>query len=163
VIAAEDGRPYVGESYDYRYGRMETVRTGDDLVLAAAGNMLAIGLDAWHILADDGVRVALVNVSDWSDLHDEDLAMLGTFRDVVVLEDHNVKTGLGTAIGAALQEAGHQCRLTRLGVSRYAASGKPAELYRQLGLDAGSVGALIRRRLENDSAPKVGSRAAARE
>jgi len=149
IITAEDGHPFFGEGYEYRYGRMETIRHGENLVLAAAGNMLSVGLDAWKRLAEDGRRITLVCVSDWSDLHPEDLTMLGSYKDVVVLEDHNVKTGLGAAIGAALMEAGLFCRLTRLGVSRYAASGKPAELYRGLGLDAESVSSRIRQTLAN--------------
>lgn len=152
IVTDEHGNPFFGGDYVYRYGRMETVRRGEDLVLAASGNMLSIGVDAWQRLAAEGVNVTLVGVSDWSDLHPEDLAMLGAYKDVVVLEDHNFKTGLGTAIGAALQEGGYGNRLTRLGVSRYAASGRPAELYRRLGLDAESVAGRIRQLLEKAAA-----------
>ena len=70
--------------------------------------------------------------------------MLGGFKDVVVLEDHNVKTGLGTTIGSALLEAGHAVSLTKLGVTEYAPSGKPADLYRMLGLDGASVAEKIK-------------------
>lgn len=158
IITTEDGRPFFGEDYVYRYGRMETVREGENLVLAAAGNMLAIALNAWKKLADVGLRVTLVGISDWSDLHPEDLAQLAAYKDVVVLEDHNYKTGLGTAIGAALAEHGLGGRLTRLGVSGYAVSGKPAELYRRLGLDADSVAGRIRHILETaTTTSKVGS------
>ena len=55
---------------------------------------------------------------------------------------------LGTAIGAAMFEAGHRTKLTKLGVSRYGASGKPSELYKMLGLDAGSIAAKIETLLE---------------
>jgi transketolase len=144
IITAEDDRPLFGDGYTYRYGRMETVRTGERLALVAAGNMIVNALDAWTRLSSEGIRVELICVSDWSDLHPDDLEHLSEFAHVVVLEDHNVKTGLGTAIGSALAERGYSTRLTKLGVAEYGASGKPADLYRMLGLDGASVAAKIR-------------------
>lgn len=139
TVLDESGRPRFGEEYEYRYGRVELIRSGDRLALVAAGNMLPNALEAWNKLAAGGSRVALVLVSDWSDLHPDDLAMLAGFDDVVVLEDHNVRSGLGTAIGAAMLEAGQAVRLTKLGVTGYASSGTPSDLYRMLGLDGDSI------------------------
>jgi transketolase len=144
TVLDENGEPFFGDKYQYQYGRMDTVRKGDKLALVAAGNMLANALDAYERLVADGHRIALVSVSDWSHLHEDDLAMLGGFDDLVVLEDHNVKTGLGTTIGSALMESGHTVRLTKLGVTAYAPSGKPVDLYKMLGLDGESVAAKIK-------------------
>jgi transketolase len=144
IITREDGHPLFGEGYTYRYGRMETIRKGERLVLVAAGNMIVNALDAWTRLSSEGIRVELICVCDWSDLHPDDLAHLSSFAHMVVHEDHNVKTGLGTAIGAALAERGCSSRLTKMGVAEYGASGKPADLYRMLGLDGASVAAKIR-------------------
>jgi transketolase len=139
IVTDEAGRPYFGEQYRYRYGRMEQIRTGRRLVLVSAGNMLPYALDAWQMLAERGKRVALVSVSDWSDLHADDLAMIGGFESVVTLEDHNVKTGLGATVAAALFETGYRAKFIRLGVTEYASSGTPEELYKLLGLDPESV------------------------
>jgi transketolase len=144
IITDESGRPLFGEGYEYRYGRMDLVRTGEKVALVCAGNMLTSGLEAWNELSAEGKRVQLVSVSDWSDFHADDLAVLGGFEHLVVLEDHNVNTGLGTAIGAALMEAGHAVKLIKLGVTGYAGSGKPGDLYRMLGLDGQSVAERIR-------------------
>ncbi|MCD6249513.1 MAG: transketolase [candidate division Zixibacteria bacterium] len=139
TVLDENGVPFFGDKYKYQYGRMDKVRTGEKLALVSAGNMLDNALDAYKRLTAEGHRIALISVSDWSDLHKDDLAMLGGFDYLVILEDHNVKTGLGTAIGSALMEAGHPVRLTKLGVTQYASSGKPADLYRMSGLDGESV------------------------
>lgn len=147
TVTDENGQPFFGANYTYEYGRMDAIRSGDRLALVAAGNMLPNAMEAWDELASEGNRVALISVSDWSDLHADDLAMLGEFDSLVVLEDHNVKTGLGTTIGSALMEAGHSVHLTKLGVSEYAGSGKAADLYRLLGLDGKSVAARIRKLL----------------
>ncbi len=148
VVTDESGEPYFGEQYTYRYGRMEKIRSGELVALVSAGNMLPYAMEAWQTLADEGARVALVSVSDWSDLHAEDLAMLSEFGDIVTLEDHNIRTGLGTTLAAAMFEAGYSARLTKLGVHEYAGSGKPVELYRMLGLDAESVAERVRTVLE---------------
>ncbi|MBU8933561.1 MAG: transketolase [candidate division Zixibacteria bacterium] len=144
IITDEDGRPFFGEDYTYNYGRMDTLRSGEKVALIAAGNMATVAIEAWNKLNEKDIRVALVNVSDWSDLHADDIQMLARYDHLVTLEDHNVKTGLGTALGVALMESGARCTLTRLGVTEYASSGKPADLFKMLGLDADSVADRIR-------------------
>lgn len=148
VVTDEAGQPYFGENYTYRYGRMETIRNGELVALVAAGNMLPYAVEAWQALAEEGARVALVCVSDWSDLHPKDLEMLSQFGDIVTLEDHNIRTGLGTTLAAAMFEAGYSARLTKLGVYEYAASGKPVDLYKRLGMDSASVAERISSVLE---------------
>jgi transketolase len=144
VVLDENRKPFFGEDYIYRYGRMDIIRPGHELVLVSAGNMLPDALKAWETLKADSVDIALVSVSDWSDLHPEDIAMLGGYAHVVTLEDHNVKTGLGSQIGLELLEAGQSPQLTRFGVSHYAASGTPDELYKLLGIDGVSVAEKIK-------------------
>ncbi|RME26615.1 MAG: transketolase, partial [Candidatus Zixiibacteriota bacterium] len=148
IITDENGKPYFGEGYTYRYGRMETIRDGEDLTLLCAGNMLATGLEAWRRLSDSGKHIRLVCVSDWSDIHADDLRMLSATPQLVTLEDHNVKTGLGTTIAAAMFEQGMSTRITKLGVTHYASSGKAKDLYRMLGIDADGVVRTINAKLE---------------
>ncbi len=144
IVTDEKGQPYFGADYKYRYGRMETIRKGKKLALVAAGNMLGNALKAWSMLTEQDIKVSLVSVSDWSDLHRDDLTALAGYERLVVLEDHNVKTGLGVALGAALSDAGHAVKMTKLGVGEYASSGTPDQLYKMLGLDAGSVAAKVK-------------------
>ena len=139
IITDETGRPFFGDDYLYRYGRMELIRSGEDLALVSAGNMLPVALHAWNTLRERGKRVALYSVSDWSDLHIEDVAAIAAFPQVVTLEDHNVKNGLGASLAVQMLERGFIGGLTRIGVSAYAPSGKPDDLYRMLGLDANGV------------------------
>jgi transketolase len=148
IITDESGQPFFGEDYNYRYGRMETVRVGEALALVSSGNMLAQAMGAWNKLNEQDRHIALVSVSDWSDLHVDDLEMLASFGRIVVLEDHNVKTGLGTAIATALLENDLSVRMTKLGVTQYAPSGKANELYAILGLDSTSVAKRIMTELE---------------
>jgi transketolase len=139
LVLDESGKPYFGESYRYRYGRMDTIRKGEYLALVCAGNMLPYAMPAWERLKNDGKRITLVSVSDWSDLHPDDLKALSTYDHLVTLEDHNVKCGLGASIAAAMFEAGYAAKFTKIGVSGYAPSGAPDDLYRMIGIDADGV------------------------
>jgi len=145
IITDTEGKPFFGDDYEYRYGRMDVIRRGEKLALVTAGNMAWIALEAWEKLNAEGAWVSLISVSDWSDLDPDDLQMLASYDHLVVLEDHNVKTGLGTALSAALFEAGARVTLTRMGVTDYASSGKPAELFKLLGIDADAVAERIRK------------------
>ncbi len=144
IITDQDGKPFFGDDYEYRYGRMDVLRRGEKLALVTAGNMAWIAVEAWEKINAEGAWISLINVSDWSDLDPDDLQMLASYEHLVVLEDHNVKTGLGTTLAAALFEAGARVTMTKLGVTDYASSGKPAELFQLLGIDADSVVKRIR-------------------
>jgi transketolase len=67
---------------------------------------------------------------------------------IVTVEDHNVRCGLGAMVTETLGDERLSCRLARLGVHRYGASGKPAALYREMGIDAEAVTAAMERLLE---------------
>lgn len=139
VITDKDGKPFYGGDYNYVYGRMDIIRIGKKLALVTAGNMAPVAMEAWNKLHEEGGTISLVCVSDWSDFHPDDIEMLASYKHLVVLEDHNVKTGLGAALAVELYEAGAKTTMTRMGVTEYASSGKPAELFKMLGLDADAV------------------------
>lgn len=146
VVTDENGQPFFGDNYTYRYGRIEKIRAGKKVAIVSAGNMLFEAMKAYDQLKAD--NVALYSVSDWSDLHDDDLKELAGFDHLVTLEDHNLKTGLGTALADAFFCLGLSCGLTKLGVPHYGASGKPADLYKRLGMDADTVVAKVKEALK---------------
>ena len=147
IITDREGKPFFAGDYRYRYGRMDVLRRGEKLALVTAGNMAGVAMEAWELLEEEGAWISLINVSDWSDFHPDDIQMLASYDHLVVLEDHNVKTGLGTALSDELFQAGARCTLTKMGVEHYASSGKPMELFRLLKIDPVSVAERIRRLL----------------
>ncbi len=144
TVTDENGAPFFGNDYEYKYGHMDVIRKGTGIALACAGNMLSIGLEAWNKLNESGLQITLLSISDWSDLHPDEIKAMATNKHLVTLEDHNVKTGLGTAIASAMMEQNVSTHLVKLGVTEYASSGKPADLYKSLGMDADSVVEKIR-------------------
>ena len=63
---------------------------------------------------------------------------------IVTVEDHVVTTGLGSVVAEALVAEGLQCRLAKLGVTKYASSGTPAELYAEYRLDPAGIAAQVK-------------------
>lgn len=139
TITNEKGEPYFGNGYEYRYGRFEKIRSGSKTALVSAGNMLFEAMKAWDELNKNGQQISLYSVSDWSDLHDDDIKDIASYENVVVLEDHNLKTGLGTAISDKMMSLKLTTNIIKKGVPHFGSSGKPADLYKLLGLDSGSV------------------------
>jgi len=139
IITDEKGSPFFGGDYNYRYGRMETIRTGKNTAVVASGNMLWTAMDACKQLKDSKIDITVISVSDWSDLHPDDIKTLSTYKNIVTIEDHNVKTGLGTMLSEKLYQSGSSAKLTKLGVTRYGSSGKPNDIYKMLEMDAEAI------------------------
>jgi transketolase len=147
VALKEDGTPFFAGDYVFDPAKADRLREGTGVSLVAAGNMLPYAMDAWNALAKGGTRVDLVSVAAWTDLSDEDLAHLARHGNVVTVEDHNPKTGLGTWIQARLNDRGLSARVRKLGVTFYSSSGPAKELYALMGLDGPAIEKAIRQAL----------------
>lgn len=134
VILDGENKPFFGEGYNFRYGKMDIVRNGKDLTIISTGNMLTHALKGCEMLKGDGINPLLLNVSCPSDIDIEDLRLAAKTGFIVTIEDHNVKTGVGTTLGSLLAENGITVKFRKLGAAFYSSSGKPDELYRLAGL-----------------------------
>ncbi len=141
IITDEHGKPIFGGDYTFVYGEMDVVRDGDRATILSYGNMLHRAIRAWEILREKGIDVRVVNVPSVLDPDVNALERWGKEGPIVVYEDHNIHTGLGSIIANSLVERGVFTRLVKLGVRRYAPSGRPDELYKVEGL---SVDDLVR-------------------
>jgi len=144
VIPREDGSPFFAGDYAFDPARVDRVRAGGGATIFAAGNMLAYALEAWILLAEDGEAPDLLSVACWNALSDEDVRFAARHRRIVVVEDHNPKTGLGTWLQVRLSDLGLVPRVRKLGVTGYASSGPAKELYRMMGLDGASIARAVR-------------------
>jgi transketolase len=134
VILDGEDKPFFGEGYNFRYGKMDIIRNGKDLTIISSGNMLTHALKGYEMLKKDGINPMLLNVSCPSDIDPEDLRLAAKTGFIVTIEDHNIKTGVGTAIGSLLAENSITVKFRKLGARFYSSSGKPEDLYRLAGL-----------------------------
>jgi transketolase len=144
VIADGAGRPYFGDGYAFRWGRVDWLRRGSDATLLAMGTIVAAAVASADALAGEGVRVSVGVVTCPLELHAEDMEDALAAPVVFTVEDHGVRTGLGASVAEWLALRGRHTRLVRMGVEGYSSSGVATDLYHAAGLDADGITARIR-------------------
>ena len=129
------------DDHEFALTRAQTLRPGSEVVIVAAGMMLAASLSAARTLEEHGVSAGVVNAPVIKPLDADGIveACRGA-RAVVTAENHSVVGGLGTAVAEALAEAGIGVPLRRVGVQdRFAESGSRPYLFAKYGLNAATI------------------------
>lgn len=139
IILSEDGSPYFGASYEFRYGKADLIRNGKVAAIITAGGMVYRAVQAWQKLKEKGIEVQVLNISCPSDLDVEAILKAAHTGTVITYEDHQIHTGLGSLVANVIAEHGLPIRFRKMGISQYGSSGKPDDLYRMQGLDVESL------------------------
>jgi 1-deoxy-D-xylulose-5-phosphate synthase len=130
------------------FGKGELLRQGGEGggVLIAAGNMVAVALQAADILALAGIAVSVVNVRFIKPLDRELLLPLAKAGRIFTIEDNVLQGGLGTALLELLEEEGLPLTaVCRIGYpDRYIEQGEQAELYERYGLTPAAIAARVK-------------------
>ncbi len=148
-VTGEDSAPFFAEGYEFEYGKAAFVREGADVSIVAMGPMLPRAIEVREILAEKGIRAAVVNMSSPTVPDRKVLRKAAEAKVVATYEDHNVHTGLGSIVGEFLAEEGLTPHFVRFGVTRYADSGKPDEILKHLGIDPETVARVIEAKFNN--------------
>ena len=139
VVEAEDGSPFFGRGYSFRYGKGDLLRRGSEGAIITMGGMVSRALRAWRALKEEGIEVMVINISCPFDPDRELLKVAASTGLIITYEDHHVETGLGAEVAKVLAEEGWKVRFRRMGITSYGLSGTPEELYRSQGLDEGAL------------------------
>lgn len=155
IIAREDGAPFFGRDYNFRYGEADWIRRGTAATVVSYGTLLPTALEAVERLRCQGIDCGLLNVSCPLALDVQKLAEAAKRGPIITFEDHNVQTGVGVRIAALLLDEQLTARLVRIGLHRYGGSAKASDLYRRYELDADTLGQTVKRTL-NETAESKG-------
>ncbi len=139
VITREDGSVYYDADYTFTPGKADWLRRGTDATLLTYGAVTPACMEAWQVLADAGKSVGVLNMASLLPMDTDAVIEVAGIGPMVTVEDHHVETGLGASVALVLAEQGIAAKLKRLGVRHYGGSGKPADLYKQQGLDGASI------------------------
>ncbi len=139
IILSEEGNPYFGGSYEFRYGKADLIRNGKVAAIITTGGMVYRAVQAWQKLKEKGVEVQVLNISCLSNLDVEAILKAAQTGTIITYEDHHVQTGLGSLVANAIAEQDLPIRFRKLGVTQYGSSGKPDDLYKMQGLDVESL------------------------
>ncbi|MFN0060220.1 MAG: transketolase [Planctomycetota bacterium] len=143
-LTNEKGEPFFAGNYEFQPGRLDWLRRGDAGVVVAMGTLAGRALEAVEALRADGLHVAFAHLATPTRIDDVHLDELGRQPFLVTVEDHNVHTGLGACLAAALFGRGHALPHLRLGVERYCPSGNAESVYASQQLDTKSIVRRIR-------------------
>jgi len=139
VITDPEGNPTFGNEYEFRYGKADVVREGNDATIISTGTMTYRALNACDALAKKGYNVRVLNISCLTDPDVEAMRAAAETGTIVTYEDHNVRTGLGSIVANVLAENGLAVKFRKMGVSTYGSSGKPEALFDEQGLGVQSL------------------------
>jgi transketolase len=129
-----------GEGFQFRLGKANTLREGNDVTLMANGVMVSRALDAAESLARAGIHARVLNMSSMSPLDvDAVIDAARTTRGIVTAEEALAAGGLGGAV-AEILAVKHPSPMRILGVPGvFAPTGSAEFLLEHFGLTAQGI------------------------
>ena len=110
---------YSGD-YDFRIGKAVTLRNGNDVTIIATGPILKDVIDVADTMSEQNVKVRVLNIHTICPLDEEAIRRaIDETGGIITAEDHNVNTGLGSAVSTVIAEYGRGVRFKRLGLTDF--------------------------------------------
>ena len=126
-----------GDNFRFEIGKGEVMQDGTDVAIIANGLLVAEAVEAWKLLAEQGISARIINMATIKPLDAE--LVLKAAEDcgkIVTCEEHSVIGGLGAAVCALLSEK-RPTPVRRIGVNDvFGYSGPAGELLEAFGLTA---------------------------
>jgi transketolase len=90
---------------DFKFGEVDVLSTGGDVVIFAVGNMVGLALEVEKILRNEGISIAVVNMSSIKPVNEEKIVnLLKGAKCAVTIEQHSKKGGLYGVISEVAAE-----------------------------------------------------------
>jgi transketolase len=138
MILDANGKELFGEGYTFATGKDDVVRTGTAGYIVSFGASLYRALDAVERLKQEGIDVGLINKGTLNVVDEATLATIGASPMVLVVEDFNRRTGLGSRMGTWLLERGLTPKYAYLGTHEEGGGGLWEQFPHQ-GLDPAGI------------------------
>lgn len=134
VILKDNEDPYFAGTYKFEYGKADLIKGGDRATIISMGFMLHRVIRAWEILKNKGYLVRVLNVSCPTNIDEKIIDECINVGPIVIYEDHNVQTGLGSIVADYIARSEKRVRFKKMGISSYGLSGAPEDLFEIQGL-----------------------------
>jgi transketolase len=139
ALTKEDGSLFFDETYQYRYGRCDVLRTGTDLTIIASGATVIEALRAIEALGD-AHSIELVIATSPKQFDNTVFDSIKKTGRVLTVEDHNTRSGMGAGLARELLLKNIKVDTFKmLGVEEYQLSGTSKALYEAAGIDATGI------------------------
>lgn len=134
VILKEDGTPFFGADYKFRYGAIDKIRDGKDAVILSMGHFAGRALAARELLAAEGISVKVLHCASPLGMDSSELFEHIGALPVVTCEDHHADSGLGASVAMMAARLGKAMKLLNMGVTHYGFSGPGEEVMADMKL-----------------------------
>ena len=133
--------PTVEGKGEFKIGKADLLRQGDDVSIFACGIMTKFAQDAADMLAAEGIQASVINMHTIKPIDQEIVKqMLKKTKAIVVCEEHSITGGLGCAIEEVVAECAAPVPVARIGVkNRFGQSGEEDDLLREYNLQAEDI------------------------
>ncbi len=128
-------------NYSLQLGRGVTLRPGTDVAIIGYGTILLTNAyRAAEQLEAQGVSAAVIDLP-WLNRIDDTWVrdVLGSFAQLVTLDNHYLEFGQGVMVAAAVARSGARSAVTQIGLTEIPACGSNADVLAHHGLDAASI------------------------
>jgi transketolase len=128
------------EDYDFRIGKADLLREGDDVTIIAMGLMVSKSIEAAETLKSKGISARVINMSTIKPIDKN--AIIRAAREtgaIVTAEEHNMIVGMGSAVAEVLADF-EPVPQRRVGIPDvFGESGESDQLMRAYGLTVENV------------------------
>jgi transketolase len=148
---AKASSPIPGLDGRFRLGGLETLGTGDDVLLVGLGTLALEAVIAAQCLKDLGVRATVAILATLAPPPVEELAaLLSRVPLAVTIEAHYLSGGLGSLVSEVIADHGLGCRLLRRAIEAVprGLTGSTAHLHELHGLSGRQVAIAVNAALE---------------
>ncbi len=127
------------EDYKFELGKGVMLSDGTDATIIATGLMVAEALKAKDILANEGISARVINIHTIKPIDEEIITKAAQETGAIVTcEEHSAMGGLGSAVCEVICKH-YPVPVEIIGTEKFGKSGKPAELFKEYGLNADNI------------------------
>lgn len=104
------------DDFDFKIGKINTLRDGNDIVIFATGSMVAKALKVSERLNEIKVSTKIIDVHTLKPFDDGIFDSMLNYKLIVTVEEHSILGGLGSVVAEGLSSYNRHPKLLRLGV-----------------------------------------------
>jgi len=125
------------DNYKFDFGKGVILKEGKDVAIFATGALVYNALKAAEELEKENISVKVINIHTIKPIDKELIIETAkNIRKIITAEDHNIISGLGSAVAEVLAENGISAKLKRIGLNDiFGESGSTSDLYKKYGFD----------------------------
>ena len=138
VLSKPDSdEPLFGPDYEYYYGRTDKLTDGNAVTIVASGPMIEMAMQA---VETTGIDAEIIIPSSPKKFDDTLKTSLEKTKKVLIVEDHNAKSGFASQVAMFAALEGIQLSdFKEISQKAYQLSGKPMELYKSAGVGTDAI------------------------